>query len=201
MSRATSGRPFIPRGSGPLDSHALDVVTANAGLARQDSGGGLMTAALTPTFYPISLPGVHQYPLQALGAMVSTLLAASSVGLSVYSINYLNATSLTASLVCSCTVSGAAAAAPKADAPTLLDLVQNVYVVGAMASDNATLQLRGTALGSGQLGLGALKWTSAARASTSDWPASFTEANVGAVSGGARIATVNLYTALGKLFF
>lgn len=184
----------------PANALGPDILDANLGFVTHAAAGGV-TSGLAPIFCPIDPQGLPNFALSAMRMRVRTVLAASTVGMAVYAITYTAANTLTATLVAqTADASGAGVGVISADVasgPVALDFTTTRYAAAVMTSSAATLALAGmntTSAGA----LGALKWNSAARTTTQDWPASFTQANVIAVAAGVYVPWAALLTAYGK---
>lgn len=178
-----------------------DVLDANAGLV-QHTAAGVVTGGLLPVFYPIMPEGLSSYALSAMRARVRTLLAASTIGMAVYSIAYTANATFTAALVAQLTTppSGGATGIVTADVtsgPITLNFLTTRYVVAIITSSNVTLALAATSATTAG-SVGALKWNTTARASTTDWPATFANTDVIGVASGIGVPWVALVTANGK---
>jgi hypothetical protein len=191
-----------------------DSISANPDVLNQGSvGGALMTAILTPTFMPIMPPpgGATIFPLDSLMGKPTILEAATTMGIAIYSYTIPADNQLSASRECQLNVAldtstqatkkgqvTAGAAGSGVNVPFVLDFARKRYLVGTMVSSVTTLQVASIAIGNTYVDVNLLKWVSAARANTTDWPASFTHADV-ANTGSSRFAWVNLLTAQGAL--
>lgn len=197
------------RGSGD------NVWPCNPNLIRSSDAGQKMNAALTPTFYPIMTPEQVIYALQQLTLRLTTVEAAALGGLAVYSIVYTADRTFTATRVAYLSagldLSTGAGNIKRGDvngAPIGLDFIRNRYVVGCMLSSITTVKVVGQLNTQGRQG--AFRWsdtgantpTSGVRTSVTDWPTSFTQAQVSAFTGAATdmIAYAELGTPDGKLF-
>lgn len=170
--------------------------------------GAVMTAALTPMFIPVKLPGVAIMPLDSMAARVTTPFAGSTIGLAIYSGVVGSSDNITLTLVCqlNALLSGAAAGKPNAKvtlgavgsgaATALLDFTQNRYWASMMVSDITTLAMSSVSHGATLTDVGMMRYTAAARSSASDWPASITQASLG-VPGPTRFPYIGLLTATG----
>lgn len=187
-----------------------DFISANADVIPIGTGGAVQTTILVPTFYTVNLPGVAQLTLDSIMAKVTTLEAATTIGAAIYSYTIPADNQITATLKCqlNATLSGAVATAVKGQvtagaagsgaANVVLDFTRERYLIGGMVSSVTTLQISSVAEGNTFVDMNLLKWTAAARASTTDWPASFTQASV-ANTGSSRFAWFALLSAQGAL--
>lgn len=188
-----------------------DWMSANPDVIAVGTAGALQTAVLTPTFYPINLPGVAQFLLDSIQAKVTVLEAAAVIGAAIYSYTIPADNQITATLEGQLNVAldgASAATAVKAKvttgaagsgaAPLLLDFTRKRYLIGGMVNTITTMQISSVAEGNTFVDMNLLKWISAARANVSDWPASFTQANV-ANTGSSRFAWFALLSAQGAL--
>lgn len=175
------------------------------------------SANLLPAFYEIQPPpGLPQYPLTGMAAIITASLAASTVGAAIYSISYSAAQTFTASLICqlNTAISGAATGYVEQDVTTgsagsgaavaNLNFATTRYLVGAVGSDQfspGTLKARGATGSATYTGLGNMRWTGTALASTTSWPGSFTQSSVAAVNVNTNYTMIFGVTASGKFRF
>lgn len=193
-----------------------DQMGANVDLTGIGNTAQAFAAINVPVFYPI-MPrvGVAQYPLTALGTRIRTAVASQTIGFAVYSVIWSGASTFAATLVCqlnSATALSTATATSVVGAVTTgannsgantanLDFSANRYYIGSMASTTSA-SVGGVALATAGFNLqGIIQWTTTARASTIDWPASFTQASAGAPSGTSIAPYAGLYTAIGQFFW
>ena len=170
----------------------------------------VVTTLLVPTFHMILPPG-PSYVVSQLGVRVGTGVAASTIGAAIYSITWTGTGTFTMSLVGQLNaalsgVTGAvfvqgdvtSGAAGSGASTVTLDFTANKYMIGAMASTATTLTIDGVASVSH---LGSLVQTTAARSSTTDWPATYTDSvspTAGAIGNTNRLNAVSLINADGK---
>jgi hypothetical protein len=173
--------------------------SCNLGVARPGNAGSVMTPALTPVFYEIQAPCAY-YPLQAMRIRVTTLLAASTIGGAIYSVNYTSASTFSATLVASLSSAWSGAAAGNvtndvSSAPVMLDFTSNNYYIGTMWSSATTLQVINSTLSPGLYGV--FQYASTV-ANTTTWASTFTQAQVVSQAGATNMPWVALLTATGK---
>lgn len=187
----------------PAGSSQMDMLHVGAEYGINQATGGLVqSATLTPTFVPIFPRGMKTFALNSIASPVQTLLNPSTIGEAIYSIAYTGSHTFNATLVAQLAAANSGAATgiifgAVTGAPVTLDFTANSYIVGTMVSDIGTLKLRSL---TGVSGAGLLKWTAAARASTTDWPGSFTQASVSSIQG-AVVAYSIIATATGVNWF
>lgn len=117
---------------------------ANPQVVDSRATASVLTSARRPTFYPVLPPG-PTYPLWGFRIIVGTLLAGSTVGISLYAVTMSGSKTGTMTKVTGAQVQASGAAAGVIDtacaAPVTLDFTSNVYFVGTHASNVGTLQV------------------------------------------------------------
>lgn len=115
---------------------------ANPNVTNSRDAASVLTTARRPTFYPVLPPG-PSYVLWGFRIIVGTLLAGSTIGISLYTVTMSASKTGTMTKVTGAQVQASGAASGLIDtacaSPVTLDFVNNVYFIGQHASNVGTL--------------------------------------------------------------
>jgi hypothetical protein len=192
---------------------APDILVANSAIATYNSNAVVGQAAFTPCFYPIDNDGVKQISFTNIQMRVRTAgTNTPTFGAAVYSWIPTGVGTFSATLVAqfNAVASGTSAvmvntavttgASGSGAGTATLDFTQNRYIIGSMGSEVGTLALAGGAATTATQLQGVMRWSAAALASGTAWPASFTQTSVSAANASTSMWYAAFVTPTGAFY-